>query len=261
MERSGEALHRLLQQRKRLLQSRQEFDQQGQGATCVRCKGAGFTRADVPFGHPDFGKALPCQCQQARQREARQRRLRAQSQIDRLRGFREASFDTFDHRLPGMRSAYEAALRYAEQPDGWLVLVGGNGCGKTHLAVAIVKQCIEHEIATLFALVPDLLDQLRATFEAEAEEGYGEVLRQMKEVELLVLDDLGVQAGTPWVKEKLFQLLNYRYNSGLATVITTNDVGFVGMDGRLRSRLSDRRLVQIVAIDAPDFRLSAPPNV
>ena len=102
--------------------------------------------------------------------------------------------------------------------------------------------------------------KLRATFEAEAENGYSEMLRQMKEVELLILDDLGSQAGTPWAKEKLFQLLNYRYNGGLSTIITTNDVGFAGMDSRLRSRLFDRRLVQIVTIDAPDFRLHCSPD-
>lgn len=269
MEQARDVAQRLLQERQQSLRSHREASGQGKQApvsvvsptaSCPVCKGIGFTRADVPVGHPDFGKALPCQCQQEARRRARQQQLRAQSQVDQLRAFREASFGTFDSWVPGLRSVYLAALQYAKQPEGWLVLVGGNGCGKTHLAVAVAKHCLEREIPTLFALVPDLLDQLRATFEAEAEEGYSEVLRQMKEVELLILDDLGSQAGTPWAKEKLFQLLNFRYNSGLATVITTNDVGFAGMDSRLRSRFGDRRLVQIVTIAAPDFRLHIPPD-
>lgn len=225
-------------------------------SVCPHCKGAGYLRADVPFGHPLFGKPLPCACKQARVNAERRRLLREQSQIDCLTAFCEASFETFHYLLPGVQKAYEEALRFARQPQGWLVLEGNNGCGKTHLAVSIAKYCLDEGTIVLFAVVPDLLDYLRATFAPNAEEPYDEAFTKMREAELLVLDDLGAEQSTPWANEKLYQLFNYRYNGRLPTVITTNKIGLVGIENRTRSRLSDKRLVRMVTMtEAQDFRL------
>jgi DNA replication protein DnaC len=68
----------------------------------------------------------------------------------------------------------------------------------------------------------------------------------------LILDDLGTQSTTAWVKEKLYQLFNYRYNAELPTVITTVS-SLEEMDPRLRSRMLDRRLCEIYAITAPPY--------
>jgi len=223
---------------------------------CPHCKGAGYLRADVPFGHPLFGKPLPCDCKRARVNEERRRLLREQSQIDWLAAFREASFETFHFLLPSVQEAYEEALQFAQQPQGWLVLEGDNGCGKTHLAVSIAKYCLAEGAIVLFSVVPDLLDYLRATFAPNAEEPYDEAFTKMREAELLVLDDLGAEQSTPWANEKLYQLLNYRYNARLPTVITTNKIGLVGIENRIRSRLGDKRLVRTVTMtEAQDYRL------
>lgn len=231
-----------------------------QAPVCPICKGAGYVRADVPFGHPQFGKPLACQCKQAKKNDERRQRLREQSQIDQLEAFRESSFSTFQLWLPGVQEAYEAALQFAQDPQGWLVLEGSNGCGKTHLAVAIAKRCLDEGLITLFAVVPDLLDYLRSTFSPKTEECYDEAFLKMREADLLVLDDLGAESNTSWAQEKLFQLLNYRYNARLATVLTTNKVGFVGIETRIRSRLSDRRLVRVVTMgEVQDFRAYAEP--
>lgn len=75
----------------------------------------------------------------------------------------------------------------------------------------------------------------------------------MRTAPLLILDDLGTQAATPWVREKLYQLFNYRYNAELPTVITTADY-VKDVDSRLLSRMEDRRLCEIRAITAPAYR-------
>ena len=223
--------------------------------SCSLCSDRGYLRADVPFGHPQFGKAVECKCKQARKNEARRQQLREQSKIDHLAAFQEETFESFHFWLPGVERAYEAAKQFAEKPEGWLVLVGGNGCGKTHLVVAIAKCCLEDGATVLFAVVPDLLDYLRSTFAPSAEETYDDEFRKMREVEVLILDDLGSEQSTGWATEKLFQLLNYRYNARLATIFTTNKIGFEGIAPRLRSRLSDRRLVRTITLeDAQDFR-------
>jgi len=59
---------------------------------------------------------------------------------------------------------------------------------------------------------------------------------------------------TAWATEKLFQLINYRYNYRMPTVITTNHRLLAQMDERIRSRLSDLGLVRHVVIEAADYR-------
>lgn len=225
------------------------------GVSCPRCQDRGYLRADVPFGHPQFGKPVECTCKQAKKQEAYRQRLREQSKLDELAVFQEETFDSFQFWLPGVGEAYEAAKQFAQKPHGWLVLAGNNGCGKTHLAVAIARACLQQEQVVLFAVVPDLLDHLRAAFKPTAEETFDEEFARMREAHVLLLDDLGAESSTSWAAEKLFQLLNYRYNARLATVITTNNLGLEGIAPRLRSRLSDRRLVRTVTMEqAQDFR-------
>jgi len=75
----------------------------------------------------------------------------------------------------------------------------------------------------------------------------------------LILDDLGTQSATPWAKEKLYQIFNYRYNAELPTVITTS-LEVEELDPRIRSRMLDKRLCDIFAITAPSFRNMGPPE-
>jgi DNA replication protein DnaC len=69
---------------------------------------------------------------------------------------------------------------------------------------------------------------------------------------LLILDDLGTEAMTPWAREKLYQLFNYRYNAELPTVITSSKK-VDDIDPRIRTRMLDQRLCTIFAITAPAF--------
>lgn len=219
---------------------------------CPKCHGAGYLRADVPFGHPNFGKPIACECKEAERKEKRRQQLRDMSNMD---AFRDSNFRTFNSRVPGVQEAYEVAHDFAQDPDGWLLLVGPNGCGKTHLAAAIANQSLDSGSVVLFAVVPDLLDHLRAAFAPTAKEVYDQLFSKMREAELLVLDDLGAQQSSPWANEKLFQLLNYRYNMGMPTVITANPKGLQGVDERIRSRLTDISLVTTVVMDrARDYR-------
>jgi len=158
-----------------------------------------------------------------------------------------------DDKRRNLRMAYEAARAFARRPNGWLILMGGYGCGKTHLAAAIANECVERGESVLFVVVPDLLDHLRAAFGPHSEEPFDERFESVRSAPLLILDELGVQATTPWAQEKLYQIINYRYNSRLPTVITSNCT-LEELDARIRSRLTDTDLCQIVGITAGDFR-------
>ncbi len=225
---------------------------------CPLCRGTGWIVRDVPIGHPDFGRAFPCRCKEVQIEQHRQARLRALSNLDMLQ---HMTFETFlpdgiglpEDRRRNLRNAYEAARHFAERPEGWLLLLGGYGCGKTHLAAAIANTRLARGETVLFIAVPDLLDYLRATFNPTSEVGYDERFEMIRQAPLLILDDLGAQASTPWAQEKLYQIFSYRYNSRLPTVVTTNQ-RLDEIEIRVRSRLSDPSLVQIVTILAPDFR-------
>jgi DNA replication protein DnaC len=149
----------------------------------------------------------------------------------------------------------EKPRRQHLQELGWIVLLGPVGVGKTHLAIAAAQASLDAGIVTLFTTAPDLLDHLRATFKPEAEVPYDELFERMRTAELLVLDDLGTQRSSPWANEKLFQLMNHRYLYRLPTIVTLNGKAWKQLDERLRSRLSDRGLVQLVELQgAADYR-------
>ena len=142
-------------------------------------------------------------------------------------------------------------------PRGWIVLKGGYGCGKTHLAAAIANACLDQGIPATLINVPDLLDYLRAAYNPSVEESFDERFSQIRDSSVLILDDLGSQNTTPWANEKLFQILNSRYVAKLPTVITTN-LELDDFDPRIRSRLSDRDLVRFWRILVPDYRRGEP---
>ena len=223
---------------------------------CPICKGAGFLRANVPVGDPNFGKPVACECKEAERREKRRQQL---LELSDLSAFQQSSFKNFNVRSPGIsasvKEAFQHALAFADAPQGWLVMIGPNGCGKTHLAAAIANQNLKAGAVVLFTVVPDLLAHLRSTFGPNATEAYDQRFAKMREAELLVLDDLGAHQSSPWASEKLFQLLNYRYNSSFPTVITANPQGLMGLDERILSRMSDTALVtKITMTGSIDYR-------
>jgi DNA replication protein DnaC len=225
---------------------------------CAICKGAGYLRIDVPYGHPNFGKPVTCKCKEKAIYE--KRRLQIQ-ETSNLRDLMDKKFSNFDPRVSQeIKEAYQITKKYAQDPYGWLVIMGKTGCGKTHLAAAIANQYLETGASVLFSTVSDLLDHLRATFVPSAEIVYDQLFARMREASLLILDDLGAQQSSSWANEKLFQLLNYRYNLKIPTVITTNITPGQGyIEERIRSRMSDISFVTTLNLErARDYRPNNP---
>lgn len=160
--------------------------------------------------------------------------------------------------LKSLKDAYEAAQHFAQKPHGWIVLTGDYADGKTHLAAAIANYRAQLGDPPLFVMVPDLLDHLRSTFSPNSQTTFDRRFDEIRTAPLLVLDDLGTQSMTPWVREKLYQLFNYRYNAELPTVITIAADSLDDLDARINSRLLDARICRIIGITAPAYRGKGP---
>lgn len=224
---------------------------------CPICRGAGWLS--------DHGKAVPCECLLAKRRA---RELEQLAQAANLPNIADKTFETFrpDACRPvssagRMREILDTCREYAATLNGWLVLQGPCGCGKTHLAYAVANACIGEGRSVYYQTVPRMLDHLRAGYQDGATVDFEARMRGMETVDLLILDDFGTEKSSEWGADKLFQLVNERYINRQPLVVTTNlDVqGGQGIDPRLRSRLLEgTRTVtgfsQLLVLPADDYR-------
>lgn len=217
---------------------------------CPLCGGAEFVHPIMASGKPDYSRVVPCACSDKKLVGNRQDLLKSYSNLGPLS---DKTFENFvvhegeqgitGHK--GMAHALQTARSFAENPEGWLVLLGPSGSGKTHLAAAIANHRLSNGYPVLFVSVPDLLDHLRATYHPSSEVTYDELSERVKNAPLLVLDDLGQQSTSPWAREKLDQLINHRFISRLPTVFTTalrpEELG-----ERWNMRMTEPKLSQVI---------------
>lgn len=153
----------------------------------------------------------------------------------------------------------EALKTWAGDP-AFLTVAGPVGSGKSGLAAAMARQWVENGQSVRWRHVPDLLDQLREA-EGETSSSAPEVLRSVMDFGgLLVLDDLGACRVSPYVAERLYQIIDSRsrearpllVTSNLPPVAATGRRSLADIDPRIGSRLAEGRVVRWVA---PDRRL------
>ena len=121
------------------------------------------------------------------------------------------------------------------------------------MAIAIAETQISYNKPVFFAIVPELMDHLRQTYNPSTTQTHDALFKEIKETPLLILDDLGQERSSPWADEKLYQIIVHRHNWRIPTVITSmND--FTVETGPIGSRIQDPSIGQLVRIDAPDFR-------
>jgi hypothetical protein len=156
--------------------------------------------------------------------------------------------------LPATQPALEHELLIAEDDDVDVAM------GADRVTYELLDRVTASE-RVLFAVVPDLLDHLRSTFGPSSEVAYDERFELVRTVPLLILDDLGTESATAWAREKLYQIVNHRYNLELPTVITSNRSPD-SLDPRVLSRMYQMAFGgEILRISAEDYRrLGAHPH-
>ena len=225
--------------------------------TCHECRYNGREFRDERFRNPLLSCIAPCAKYKTQQEQKRIAKLMGDGGVGER--FRSRSFATF-RESPATSRAVAMCRRFCEavkvdpKAQG-LMLKGGYGTGKTHLAVAILRETAEAGIPGMFVVVPDLLGKMRASFDRKDGKA-DELVTTAKNAPLLVLDDLGAENPRPWVVELVYVLINHRYEHMLPTVITTNYSGneLEAVFGRrIMSRLAE--MTTPVNIRAEDYRM------
>jgi DNA replication protein DnaC len=177
------------------------------------------------------GRARPCAC---RQRQRAAHLLAAAAIPDRYLHCKIASFfvsspDAHEHTqlLQARTTAQSYVDQFLKEGGGWsdsgLLFIGPPGTGKTHLAVGVLRELVKrYGVRGRFSEFSSLLHQIQATFDPGSQESKHAVLDPLTEADVLVLDELGAQQATPWVRDILYLIINQRYLRKLPTIFTTN---------------------------------------
>jgi DNA replication protein DnaC len=174
--------------------------------------------------------------------------------------FTGRSFASFDAKRD--RTAFDACSKYAnddflmQKDRNGLLLAGGYGSGKTHLAAAVSNVLIDKGVPVLFGTSIGHLENLRSEIDNTQQKTY---LSKMKVTPVLVIDDLGKEKKSEWTQQVLFDVVNYRYEHKLPLIITTNLASDGNYDdlanyveGAVYSRLCE--MCDTVETKASDYR-------
>src|ERR1022692_3185461 len=193
-------------------------------AVCSKCGGTGFIITE----HANLSGATPCDCRA----QGRAARLEDRSQIPPL--YQKASFDNFI--VPGpenptarreLTTVLLAVKKFASDfphdkgPQG-LLLIGEVGCGKTHLAVAALRQIIAKGFEGLFYSYQALLDNIHKGYDPVSDASDRNAYRTAMETEVLLLDDIAAQRAHDWVEDTINSIVTYRCDNRKALIATTN---------------------------------------
>ena len=224
---------------------------------CTECGGTGWRTRD------DDGvrRVERCGCW----RRNLEQTLLAEAGIPRR--YQKCSFSTFttypnEDLLRAVDKARGFAADFPVVEKG-LLLIGRPGIGKTHLAVAALREVVLRTGArALYYDTRTLLSTIRSTFNPVTRASEAEVLDRVIGAELLVLDDLGAERTTDWVEDTMNLIVNTRYNDRRPTIFTTNyhdlpdhedlDSLYVRVGFRMYSRL--REMCEFLEYDGPDYR-------
>lgn len=185
----------------------------------------------IPVANGVPARVVPCRCYEAVLAAQREQSLLQNGRLP--PGLQQMTFQTFVAASRNQSIALAHCREFARDPQGWLLLTGKSGSGKTHLAAAVANTRLAQQQPIRFSNTADLLDKIRSTYDSHT---YDDTFRAICDAPLLVLEDLGHENRTPWSQEKLYQLFSHRSLHRLAMMMTTS-YKVTQLDGRIAGHL------------------------
>lgn len=227
--------------------------------SCTICDDTGWKPVEVD----GVARVVRCDCWRERLSESLLKNARVP------RRYAHCEFANFETHTDSQRNAHRKAVHIVEEfpaVDRGLLLYGDHGVGKTHLAIALMRELIRSKgVRAVFYETPELLKVVRDTYNRQVEATELDILRPVLEADLLVLDDLGRENKSAWVEETLGLVVNTRYSERRLTVFTSNladlentePTSFAFQLGlRIRSRLKE--MCDWVKVEGVDTREVGP---
>src|SRR5215470_8774056 len=199
---------------------------------CTLCRGTGWKLMPRPDGAAG-SVAVPCDCGM----QERAGRVMERARIPKR--YEHCDFESYEttslvdgnkwtashgKSLQAAKLTVTGFVRdYPSSAEKGLLLMGPSGVGKTHLAVAALKELIRQKNAMgLFCDYRELLKEIQASYNPASESTEMGILEPIRTAEILVLDDLGASKPSAWVLDIIGLVLNARYNERRVTILTTN---------------------------------------
>ena len=200
----------------------------------VVCRGCGETFEAADLGQLTASLCWKCGEKREEQERAAEKLVQEQKEEQRYRGlihlanipprWREVTFGTLDPNIQpaAQRLAREYATGFSKQSESLIFYSPGNGTGKTTLAACIINYVLhELRLPVMFAKARDVMLDIRKTFSDRYETEAG-ILDKVSYVDLLLLDDVGVDRPSDWIKSTYWTLMDRRFDWMLPVVVTTN---------------------------------------
>lgn len=237
---------------------------------CPDCGGVGYIRYDVPVGHPKFGKLERCPNARASTHKSS---LQA-GEIDPRVGLtmdevRNLTWGLVKRGVNQADQACDVTKRAYMSGHGMVFMYGGYGQGKSLVLKIAVATALNEGKRAAYANLAGVLDDIRIAYD-ERENKMTELVRRMEwwaSLDVLAIDELDKVGQTEWARERIFQLLDARYQRAVRqealTVIAANYQSTDELSGYLKSRIEDNRFVAngyVIHLKGSDGRKSMPKN-
>ncbi len=207
---------------------------------CEKCDGYGNII--------DETGARPCQC---KLEYFRQRQL---GFANIPKKFRRMTLESFKRETRSQKNVYSTiklyADRYSADNNKGLLLWGGPGSGKTHLAVAVLQELIGKGFTGVYYNTLDLLRQIKRSFDPRNPSAELPAIRESLNLDILLLDDLGASRITGWELDEIYAIINHRYEADKTLILTMQD--FDALAERVGEAVYSRLLEMCVVKECGD---------